>query len=88
MYIIEKYKLDTLWLMLNLSNGNGQQNTFLVRFQKKEHRILDHQWTNNIRDSLMARIGKDFDRRRWKFYSIRGHDMTGYDSALRVGYWD
>lgn len=88
MYKIEKYNLDTLWLTINSTYANGHPNTFWVRLPKGEHGIIDHQWTNNTRDSLMTRIGKDFDRRRWKFYSIRAHDMRGYDSALRVGHWD
>ena len=87
MYKIEKYNFDTLWLTINSTYANGHPNTFWVRLPSEERGIIDHQWTDKTKDSLMIRISKDFDRRRWKFYSIRGNDMTGYDSALRAGYW-
>lgn len=88
MYKIEKYNLDTLWLTINSTYANGHPKTFWVRLPRGEYGIIDHQWTEQTRDSLSVRVSKDFDRRRWKFYSIIGMDMTGYDSALRVGHWE
>lgn len=88
MYKIVKYSQDTLWLTINSAYANGHPYTYWVRLPKDEYGISDHQWTDNTRDSLMVKISKDFDRRRWRFYSIRGNYMTRYDSVLRAGYWD
>lgn len=87
-YKIEKHNLDTIWLSINPKYANGNPNTFWVRLPRDEYGIIDHEWNHDTRDSLEIKIWKDFDRRRWKFYSIRGNDMTGYDSALNSGYWN
>jgi len=60
----------------------------MVRLPDKEKGYFDYEWTKENSDSLSEILDRDFDRRRWKFYSVRAHDMRGYNSALKAGYWD
>ncbi len=88
MYLINVLSSDTIQLIVNPKYANGIPNRTLIRLPLGEKGIYDHVWTTKTADSLEMRIKKDFDRRRWKFYSIRAGDMTGYDSAIKAGHWN
>ena len=88
MYKILRFNFDTVWLAIHPAYAKNQSHTFWIRLPEEEKGLYDHVWTDSLRDSLELQVNRDFDRRRWKFYAIKGNDMTGYDSALKAGYWN
>lgn len=79
---------DTIWLSVHPNNPRPIKKSYLVRVSANEKGFFDYDWTKENSDSLYEILSIDYDRRRWKFYSIRAGDMRGYDSALKAGYWD
>jgi hypothetical protein len=87
-YKILSAKGDTVWFTASPGNKSGRTKTYMVKFPDGEKGFFDYEWTKENSDSLSEILGNDFDRRMWKFYSIRANDMRGYDSALKAGYWN
>jgi len=87
-YKILSSRGDTVWFTASPGNKSGRTKTYMVKLPDDEKGFFDYEWTKKNSDSLSEVLDNDFDRRRWKFYSIRAHDMRGYDSALKAGYWN
>jgi hypothetical protein len=82
---IVSFKNDTLRLV---AKEQRTTNEFWVRLPKNEIGVCDLDWAATNFDSVEYKAGIDYDKRRVKYFSIKNHTLSKYDSLVRVGYWD
>jgi len=87
MYQIDSFKNDTLWMTVNQEYSKRGPTVYWVKLPEGEFGHYDHVWTKANSDSLGWAVVYDYDRRKWKYYSLLANKMNQFDSLLKAGTW-